>query len=388
MGFENILIELVVIFAGSAVLATGFLYLKQPIILAYIVLGVLIGPWGFGLVDEPDHIEHISHVGIILLLFLLGLNLHPNKLYHLLRKTSIVTISTSLVFGVSGTLVAILFGIAPLDSAIVGVAVMFSSTVVSIKLTPTTALHQRHIGEMMTSVLLLQDIIAIFVIVLITGVGSDSIYRGTAVLLVKTILLGVLSFVFVKYVLLRLFMRFDVIQDYMFLASLGWCMLVAAVAKNVGLSYEIGAFLAGTSIASFPIALGIAEKLKPLREFFLILFFFSIGAQFNFLVTQRIILPGLVIAGGIILLKPLVFARAFRFVKEEAHISKELGVRLGQASEFSLLVAYSAATAGKIESATSFLIQFVVVLTFVVSTYWVVFKYPTPISGNVRMRRD
>ena len=306
MGFENILIELVVIFAGSAVLATGFLYLKQPIILAYIVLGVLVGPWGFGLVDEPDHIEHISHVGIILLLFLLGLNLHPNKLYHLLRKTSIVTISTSLVFGVSGTLVAILFGIAPLDSAIVGVAVMFSSTVVSIKLTPTTALHQRHIGEMMTSVLLLQDIIAIFVIVLITGVGSDSIYMGTAVLLVKTILLGVLSFVFVKYVLLRLFMRFDVIQDYMFLASLGWCMLVAAVAKYVGLSYEIGAFLAGTSIASFPIALGIAEKLKPLREFFLILFFFSIGAQFNFLVTQRIILPGLVIAGGVILLKPLV----------------------------------------------------------------------------------
>ncbi len=388
MAFENILIELVLIFAGSALLATGFLYLKQPIILAYIILGVLIGPWGFGLVKEPEHIEHISHIGIILLLFLLGLNLHPNKLYRLMRKTSIVTISTSAVFAVAGTLMALLFGYAVLDSLMVGVALMFSSTVVSIKLTPTTALHQRHIGEMMTSVLLFQDIIAIFVIVLVTGGSRDSIYMGTAALLIKTIVIGVLCFVFVKYVLLRLFMKFDVIQDYMFLASLGWCMLVAAVAKYTGLSYEIGAFLAGTSIASFPIALGIAEKLKPLREFFLILFFFSIGAQFNFAVTQNVLLPGLVIAGGVVLLKPLVFAGAFRVVKEEARISKELGVRLGQASEFSLLVAYSAATAGKIESGTSFLIQFVVVLTFVVSTYLVVFRYPTPISANVQMRRD
>ena len=98
MGFQNIIFELVLIFSGAALFATVFLYLKQPVILAYIGLGLAAGPLGLELIKQPDHIEKLSHVGVILLLYLLGINLKPDRLYHLFSKTAIVTLLTSLVF--------------------------------------------------------------------------------------------------------------------------------------------------------------------------------------------------------------------------------------------------------------------------------------------------
>jgi len=141
-------------------------------------------------------------------------------------------------------------------------------------------------------------------------------------------------------------------------------------------------------LATSPISLFISEGLKPVREFFLILFFFSIGAQFDLLVTKQVIIPGLILAGVILVMKPSVFNAAFRLAGEPASLAKELGIRLGQSSEFSLLVAYGAFAAGKIEARTSYLIQLAAISTFIISTYFVVYKYPTPISVSTSNRQD
>ena len=380
MIFDNIIFELTLIFAGASILATVFLYLKQPIILAYITLGVIVGPWGFGFLKEASHIERISHLGIILLMFLLGLNLHPQKLYKLFKETSLITIGTSSIFTVVVMIIAKLFGFSWTDSLISGLALMFSSTVIGLKLIPTVALHHKHIGEMMISVLLFQDILAIMLILFLYGSGKSSIAFVVFLLLLKTILLFIAALIIVKFILLRLFKKFDIIQEYIFLISLGWCLLGAEVAHLLGLSYEIGAFIAGISLGSSAVSLAISEGLKPLREFFLILFFFSIGAKFDFLLTKEVLLPGFIIAIILFVIKPIIFNGAFLLVKEDKNISKELGVRLGQSSEFSLLVAYGALAAGKIEAHTSYLIQLTAILTFIFSTYFVMLKYPTPIT--------
>lgn len=388
MGLHNIVLELAVIFSGAAVLGTIFLYLRQPIILAYIAWGALIGPLGLKVLGTAEHIEQLSHIGIILLLFLLGLNLHPEKLLQLFKKTSIVTLGTSFIFMLLGLAVSLIFGLGLMDSVIVGVAMMFSSTIVSLKLTPTTTLHQKHTGEMMISVLLFQDILAILVI-LFLGEGRDAGGLVASVLIIlKLVGLGLLSFMVVKFIIIPLFKRFDVIKEYFFLASLGWCLFMAEIAHLIGLSYEMGAFIAGVAIAAFPVALIISENLKPLREFFLILFFFSIGARFDLFVTKDLLLPCAVLTAVIMVAKPSVFRFAFNAIEEEPKIARELGVRLGQASEFSLLVAYSAQKSEVISVNASYLIQSVVILTFIVSTYWVVGKYPTPISSKSGMRAD
>ena len=385
---DNIIFELVVIFAGAAILATLFLYLKQPIILAYIVLGIAIGPSGLGLINNPDHIEQLSHIGIILLLFLIGLNLRPDRVVGLFGKISILTLATSVIFMSVTMLAAVLMGFAVVQSLIIGAALMFSSTIIGLKLIPTTTLHHKHRGEMMVSVLLLQDILAIIIILIITGGQESNIPLTVSLLLLKLVLLTVISFYVVKYVITALYIKFDTIREHTFLMSLGWGLMVAGAAEYIGLSFEMGAFIAGVSIATLPISLVIAEELKPLRDFFLILFFFSIGAQFDFLVMKDLILPGIVITLTIVLMKPLIYRYSFNLSGEKDYISTELGIRLGQASEFSLLVAYSALLSGLIDQRSSYLIQTVVILTFVISTYWVINKYPTPISSEASKRRD
>lgn len=388
MDYQNIIFEFVLIFAGAAFFATAFLYLKQPVILAYIAFGVAVGPLGLGLIKEPEHIEKLSHIGVILLLYLLGINLKPDRLIHLFSKTAVVTLLTSIVFLIITAAAVLSFGFDLLESVIIGASLMFSSTIISLKLIPTTALHHRYTGEMMTSVLLMQDMIAIILIVLLSGGQAENVSMTIFLLLVKLTVLVVVAFGLVKYAINNLFIRFDIIQEYTFILAIGWGLLGAGVAEAIGLSYEMGAFIAGVAFASSPVSLVIAEQLKPLRDFFLILFFFSIGAHFDFLVTQNVLLAGVVVAILLIIMKPFVFKLGFQLIGEDKDLSKELGVRLGQGSEFSLLIAYSALASGLIDMRASYLIQMVVIITFVLSTYWVVFFYRTPISGTEKNRMD
>ena len=369
-------------------MATLFLFIKQPIILAYIVVGFAAGPGGFKWIENADHIEQISHFGVILLLFLLGLHLQPKKLLHLFRKTALLTFSTSFIFGLAAYGVSLLFQFSQADSLVVGAAMIFSSTVIGLKLIPTTILHHRHTGEMMTSVLLIQDIIAIIVLLFLAGDKQSNVAMTFGLLVVKLGAMAAGAFLIVSYVIVPLFKKFDTIQEYTFLVTLGWCLSCAEGAHLLGLSYEMGAFLGGISIASSPIALVIAEELKPLREFFLILFFFAIGAKFDLNMSGRVLAAGIVLAGLLLVLKPLVFRFGFRKSGEEDEMSKELGVRLGQASEFSLLVSYAAISAGALSSDGALFIQLTTVITFAVSTYWVVFNYRTPISRKTELLQD
>jgi Kef-type K+ transport system membrane component KefB len=296
----------------------------------------------------------------------------------LLGRVGIVTLATSVVFVLISLAATLALGYPLIDSLVIAVALMFSSTIVSLKLIPTTQLHHHHVGKVMISVLLLQDVIAIVFIVLITEGGTDNIAISVALLLLKLVMLSAASFLIVKFVITALLLKFDVIKEHTFLVTLGWGLFVAGIAEMLGLSLEMGAFIAGVSLATVPIALVIAEELKPLRDFFLILFFFSIGAEFDLVVSQQLILPGLILTVLLMTAKPLIFKWGFKAIGETPHNSAELGIRLGQASEFSLLIAFGALASGLIEARSSYLIQLVVVLTFTVSTYWVVNVYPTP----------
>jgi Kef-type K+ transport system membrane component KefB len=194
--------------------------------------------------------------------------------------------------------------------------------------------------------------------------------------------------VFERYLLITLIRKFDKIQEYIFLMTIGWCLGMAQLATLVGLSAEIGAFIAGVALASSPIALFIAESLKPLRDFFLVLFFFSLGAGFEISVIGEVMLPALVLAAVLMLLKPPVFRWLLLRTGETAHRSHEVGYRLGQMSEFSLLLAVLALESGVIGAQASYFIQLTTLLTFLVSSYLVVHRFPTPIAVSDALRRD
>lgn len=386
---DSLLFFLFLIFAGAAILSTLALYTRQSLLVAYMLVGTILGPWGLRWVIDSSTIEKIGSIGIVFLLFLLGLHLQPQKLLHTLKKVSwLVLVSSFLSLAVTfwG---AYIFGFDIVESLIIGAAAMFSSTIIGLKLLPTTVLHHQHTGEMMISVLLLQDLLAIFALLVMHGAtfgGFNWKSAGFIFLALPSLLL--IAFIFERFILRKLFRRFNRIREYLFLLSIAWCLGLAALAHVAGLSAEIGAFIAGVSIASSPIAFYIAESLKPIRDFFLVLFFFAMGASFNVSFLSTIILPAALLATLVLIAKPLIFRALFAQIGEPRHVAWEASIRLGQMSEFSILLAYVGVHEELLGATGSNLIQLATMLTFIVSSYVVIMRYPTPVALSDKLRRD
>ncbi|MFQ3291679.1 cation:proton antiporter [Reinekea sp.] len=377
------------IFTGAAVLATFALYTKQPLLIAYIALGVLVGPFGFSVVENTQLLTDMAEIGIIFLLFLLGLDMQLSNLISTLRKSVVVGIVSSLAFVAVGYSVTTALGFNNSEAIIIGLCLMFSSTIIGIKLLPTTVLHHRHSGELMVGILLIQDFIAILVLLAIEslGKGSTDFLTMLTPLIMLPILVGI-TFAAVKYVVLRLMARFDRFHEYMFLLAIGWCLGIGELAHLLGLSYEIGAFIAGISLASSPISQFIALNLKPLRDFFLILFFFTLGAQLNIVVLSEVWIPVLILTATVLLGKPVIFRFLLRRLSESNRLAWDIGFRLGQISEFSLLVTFLAQDAALMSERSAVLVQSTAIATFALSSYIIVFNFQNPIAVSDKLRRD
>ncbi len=377
------------IFTGAGIFATIALYARQAMIVAYIVLGLMLGPWGAGFINDAALISDISNLGIIFLLYLLGLDLSPQQTWKMLRAAMKITIASCAAFFLLGFLIGFVFGYALLQTLLIGAAMMFSSTIIGLKLLPTTTLHHQHTGQIIISILLIQDLIAIVILLLLQGYGKGGnlVVDIATQLLYLPALIGVV-YLLARFILFKLIMRFDQIHEYIFLLAIAWCLGIAELAYYVGLSHEIGAFIAGVTLAASPIAFFITERLKPLRDFFLIIFFFSLGAKFNVSMIDEILFPSVMLAVFALVLKPFIFSKLLRMEGEKKHVSFETGIRLGQISEFSLLIAVVAVSSNIIDAQTSSLIQLATLITFVVSSNIIVLKYPTPISVSDRLRRD
>ena len=310
---DPILFTIFLIFTGAAALATVALYARQALLVSYILLGFLFGPWGFALVTDARVITEIAHIGVIFLLFLLGLNLHPQKLIALLRQTTFVTAVSSGAFAISAAVIGWLFDLDFIECIVLGAACMFSSTILGLKLLPTMVLHHQRTGEVIISVLLLQDLVAIAVLLFVRYLGRGALPAFDLLLLLLSVpTLVVVAFLGERYVLVPLMRRFDGIHEYVFLLIIGWCLGIAELATYLGLSPEVGAFIAGVAVATNPISLFIAETLKPLRDFFLVIFFFSLGASFDLTMLPAVLVPACLLAVLTLVFKPIVFAALLR----------------------------------------------------------------------------
>ncbi|MHB8155276.1 MAG: cation:proton antiporter domain-containing protein [Candidatus Omnitrophota bacterium] len=386
---ERFIVDLSILMVGAAIFSYLSVLLKQPIIIGYIVCGIVLGPMGIGWIKHAEFIESISHIGITLLLFLAGLCLHPQKLIQSFRETAVVTLSNCGASFFIAFLLAQLFRFGMVDSLCIGLALMFSSTILAVKLLPTTTLHQKKMGAICISVLILEDLLAVLVLVFIRCLGSpQGALFSFGILLVKLVAFIAVLFLIEQFVLRKIMLKIERLQEALFVLGLAWCFGIATISNRMGLLYETGAFFAGVAIARQPISLFISEKLKPLRDFFLVLFFFALGAKLELWIIKEIFWQVLAFSLVFLLFKPWMFKRFFLLMGEESSFAKEIGIRLGQLSEFSLLVALLAFSLGNISHKASQLVQLTAILTFVVSSYIVVLKYPTPIGTTERLRKD
>ena len=377
-----------IIFTGAAALAAVALYTRQPLIVAYIAIGCLVGPHGIALVSDDRLLAEIGEIGIIFLLFLVGLDLPPAKLKDMIGESVLTAVASTIVFFGLGFGVMLAFGFTLVEAVIAGTACVFSSTILGIKLLPTTVLHHRHIGEIVISLLLIQDLVAIIALLVLAGFDAQGgILSTTLTVLVALPVVALVAYLGVRFFVIPLLARFDVFQEFTFLLAVGWCLGIASLSQALHLSWEIGAFVAGVSLANSPIAQYITENLRPLRDFFLVLFFFAVGAAINPSLLVEVWLPTLVLAIVLVACKPPVFRALLRWQKESDPVSREVGYRLGQASEFSLLLVFVAGTA-LLSAEAAHVVQGATVVTLLLSSYLVVFRYPSPIAVSEGLRRD
>ncbi len=389
MSDHHLLDAFFLIFTGAAILATLALFTRQPVLIAYILLGALIGPYGMGLVTDIALLQQVAGIGILFLLFLIGLDMELSALMSVIRESALVNLASSVIFFIAGALVTRAFGFSLIEAVIVGLAMLNPSTIIALKLLPTTVLHHRRTGELIIGISLQQDLLALLAISLIPVMaGAESEPVDLLQLIVAMPVLLVLAYTVVKRVLEPLIMRFDKFHEYVFLLAIGWCLGIATLSNALGLSRETGAFIAGISLASSPIAQFIALNLRPLRDFFLVLFFFALGAGFDRHMLSGIVVPALLLTLLVVGLKPVIYRFLLGRLSESRELAWDVGFRLGQVSEFSLLIAFTAVHAALISQAVSLLIQAIVILSFVVSSYIVIFNFPNPIAVSERLRRD
>lgn len=386
---ESVLFSVFLIFTGAALLATVALFARQSLLIAYIAVGVIAGPSVTGLITDPHLIAELAHIGIIFLLFLLGLDLSPRKLLGQIQEAVGVTLISSIIFALLGYGVGLAAGLSRVDCLVVGIASTLSSTIIGLKLLPTTVLHHRHTGEVIISILLLQDLLAIGALLLIDTLAAGSMpWLQAGLEFAGLPLLFAGGLVAERWLLRPLFQRFDKVGEYVFLLSLGWCLGLAQFAQSLGLSYEVGAFIGGITLANSPIAPFIAESLRPLRDFFLVMFFFALGAGFDLAGAASVWPSALALAAGVLVIKPVTYRALLRRYGESTVLAGEAGVRLGQMSEFSLLLVAVAVQAQTISQQAAHLVQVATLITFVVSSTFVVLRFPSPIALSEHLRRD
>ncbi len=376
---EGSFVQLALVMAVATAIGTLALVLRQPLIVAFIAVGVLVGPAGMGWVAVGTEFELLASLGIAVLLFLVGLKLDPQ----LIRTTGPVALATGLgqvaFTSVVGFVIALTLGLDVVPAAYVAVALTFSSTIIIVKLlSDKRELEDLH-GRIAVGFLIVQDIVVVLALIVITALG-DTGPGGVGTELILIVLRGVaflgVLLALMRWVLPSLVGRLAHNRELLVLFGVAWAIVLAAAGDLLGFSVEVGAFLAGFSLASTPYREAIASRLVSLRDFLLLFFFIDLGAKLQLdLVGERVgeavVLSLFVLVGNPLIV--LVIMGAMRYRKRTSFLA---GLTVAQISEFSLILAALGLRVGHIDESTLGLVTMVGLITIGLSTYLILYSHP------------
>ncbi len=339
---QNLLFNIGLILIVAAVVSYILKIFRQPLIPAYIIAGVILGPICLGLIEDLELIHTISEIGILFLLFIVGMEMDLKKL----KKVGWVTIITGILqvglTFLAGYFVASWLGFDSLNSIYAGLIIAFSSTMIVIKLLyDKEELNTLH-GRIIIGVLFVQDILVIIALTIFLGTDTFTV-MSIVPLMLKFIGLVIIAFLVGKFIAKRLFMFAAKSSELLFLLAIAFCFLFALAAHMLGFSIAVGGFLAGLTLASLPYYLNIIAEISPLKDFFSTIFFVSLGLQLTFSEFGLILTPLLIFLGIVLIIKPFIIMLILSLLGYDKRNSFVSAVSLAQISEFSLILVMSVA---------------------------------------------
>lgn len=372
---EIIFLEISLILITAAFTGTIAKLLKQPIIPAYILAGVLLGPFVFNVITAGELLETLATFGIAFLLFLVGIELDVRKFVKI-GKTAIIAGILQMTFAVLVGYGLIRFlGFANIEALLLAFAMGFSSTIIGLKLMGEKKELDTLYGQIVIGMMLTQDMIAVLVLLffdVFTGQfanGDIGLFTTIGLIILKALALFILAFASSKYILKKLFYHLANSAELLFLGSVCWCLVFSLLAMYLGFSIEVGALLAGVSLSFIPYSYEISYRIKSLRDFFLPIFFAVLGGQLIFSGGIGFLMPAVALSILVLIGSPIVVMFFLMRKGYRARTGFQSGIAISQISEFSFILIALAFTKGVIGHELVSLVAFIGLLTMTISSY-------------------
>ncbi|OGI61803.1 hypothetical protein A2645_00940 [Candidatus Nomurabacteria bacterium RIFCSPHIGHO2_01_FULL_39_9] len=369
--------ELGVVIILAAILGVVARQLRQPVILAYIVTGTLIGIFGFFDIGKQEIFQTFSELGIMFLLFLIGLEIDYASLRSV-GKISLLIGLGQIVFTASiGFLLSLFFGFALIPALFIAVALTFSSTIIVVKILSEKKELSSLYGKISVGFLLVQDFVAIILLLVLASLGeaggSISFSNVTGTVLTGIILFALMLWLGRK-IIPFIFDKIARSKELIFLTSLAWCFLIAILTTKAGFSIEIGGFLAGLSLANSSGHFQISSNMRYLRDFFIVIFFVLLGSSLVFSDFTGLLWPIIAYSLFVLIGNPLIVMTIMGIIGYTKRTSFLAGVAVAQISEFSLILAALGFKLGHLSSKEVSLITAVGIVTITVSVYMMIYS--------------
>lgn len=370
-----------IFFQLAAILLIAFIVsyivrvLKQPVVIGYILAGILISPFLIKFGATIEIIDVFSKIGIAFLLFIVGLHLNPKVIKEIGAQSLVVGLAQMiLTFGLTFVISFFLLNFDVITSSYIGIALAFSSTIIIMKLLSDKHQLDSLYGKLSIGILIIQDLVAVAVLMFVSSTtylnGSSFAFKGLLFGGAVIVILFLLGF----FVLPKVLKSVARSQELLFLFSICWCFLLAALFSYLGFSLEIGALLAGIILSLSPYSTEISSKIRPLRDFFIIIFFIILGLNIQISSLSSIIYNAVIFSAIVLIVKPIIlmtFMAMFKYTKRTNFL---LGITLGQISEFSLIVLTLGVAVGHISVEILYTLTLTLVITIFASSYMIIYS--------------
>ena len=368
------LFELAIVILIAAALGVAAKLLRQPIMLAYLITGIIIAYVGFFNIQNHETFQVFSDLGIMFLLFLVGLEINYTSLRLVGKAAFIIGLAQIIITSGVGFLIAQLFHFNYLASAYLAVALTFSSTVIVVKLLSEKRDISSLYGKLSVGLLLVQDFVAVLLLVLLAGIeaGHGLVFGNVLLAVLKAAVLFILMLYLGRKILPFIFSKVARSPELLFLIGLAWVFLLATLVGKIGFSIEIAGLLAGLALANSSEHFQIASRVRPLRDFFILIFFVILGSKIVFSDFSGLVIPIIVFSLFVLIEKPSVIFAIMGIMRYRKRTTFLTGLTVAQISEFSLILAVVGLKLGHITGNVSSLITAVAIITIIASSYFII----------------
>ena len=372
---QSIFIQLGIILFTAFIVSYVIRFFKQPLIIGYIVAGMIISPYIISFGASKEIIDIFSQFGIAFLLFMVGLHMNPKIIKEIGVTSLLIGIFQMLLTFTLGFFVSLFLGFDTVSSAFIGIALSFSSTIIIMKLLSDKKQIDSLYGKISIGILIIQDLVAIVVLMFISSVsGGDSLSSIAVKGLIGGTGLIIILFLIGFFVLPLITKRIAQSQELLFLFSITWAFVVAALFSYIGFSIEIGALIAGVVLSISPYSIEISSRIRPLRDFFLIIFFIILGFNVPISNISSVLFNAIIFSIIALVFKPVILMTLTAMFGYTKRTNFLVGTTMGQISEFSLIVLTLGVSLGFIQGEILSTLTLTGIITITLSTYMIMYS--------------